>query len=103
MVTGSFSFRDPRLSVFSLPLRWGRGRGKNSAWLLALHTPTPTLPRRGGGRKKAVFAKTYPRKGGGWGCRPVACPGRASPPHPHLPPPGGKGSKAQGGEGKIET
>ena len=25
------------------------------------------------------------------------------PPHPALPPPGGKGSKAQGGEGKIEN
>ena len=25
------------------------------------------------------------------------------PPHPNLPPPGGKGSKAQGGEEKIEN
>ena len=33
MVTGSCSFRDPLLSVFSLPLRWGKvgvkGRGEN--------------------------------------------------------------------------
>src|SRR5713101_4003673 len=25
------------------------------------------------------------------------------PPHPNLPPPGGKGSQARGGEGKIEN
>ncbi len=61
---GPFSFRDPCLSVFS-------------------------LPRQGGGR--------------GWGCMPLECPSRASPPHPNLPPPGGKESKAQGGEEKIEN
>src|SRR5712691_2617841 len=47
-------------------------------------------PVRGGGR--------------GWGCRPVECPGRASPPHPNLPPPrGGKGSKTQEARGKSRT
>jgi len=30
-------------------------------------------------------------------------PGRASPPHPNLPPPGGKESEVQKGKGEIEN
>jgi hypothetical protein len=46
-----------------------------------------------------------PVRGGGqgWGCRPVACPGRASPLIPTFPPARGEGVEGPGSEGKIEN
>src|SRR6266852_1719894 len=52
LCTGSFSFRDPRLSVFSLPLRRGRARvGVKAGGVprLCFSPPIPTFLRQGEG------------------------------------------------------
>src|SRR5207253_10140145 len=77
---GSCSFLAPRLSVFSLPLRRGRARVgvKTSEVPKPCCSPHPNRSPRLRRRRAASL--------------------RAA-----LPPPGGKGSKALGSEGKIET
>ena len=57
-------------------------------------TSASKLPRARSRLRKHAY--TLPLDGGGlgWGCRPAERPYRVSPPHPSLPPQGGKGQNA---------